>query len=283
MTPTLPDISSMKLSEIKSELSLYGIDSSVLLEKSEFTAALQNARDTLPRPSTSYKEIEKEDTAAAVAAEPKKKSSSSSSSSKKSSSAPRSSSSNSSAPKPASAPVAAPAATPSTNTSSSSTDIHMKKLLAQRSSLTAQQQLREHPSERIIGSRSSSFLPGSPFSFSLRGSIFEADSAILRIPDGVCLIINAACVDRREMDDFLKQKGSIGISLKLSTEENPTLLPVWTFDRERSKSYHVSNLGIRVAGPRTVRLMAAMEMGFRSGASVDLNVFGSVRLDGDKF
>ena len=85
------------------------------------------------------------------------------------------------------------------------------------------------------------------------------------------------------MDDFLKQKGAIGVSLKLSTEENPMLLPIWTFDRERSKSYSVGNLGIRVAGPRTVRLLAFMEMGFRSGASVDVNVFGSVRLDGDKF
>jgi hypothetical protein len=275
-TTALPDISSMKLSEIKSELSLYGIDSSVLLEKSEFTDALQKARDTLPRPSTTYKEVERDSDAdkAAAAAEPKKKTSSSSK--KSSSSAPRAASS-SSTPKPAA------------NTSSSSSaaapsnDNEMKKLLAQRSSLTATQQLREHPSERIIGSRSSSFLPGSPFSFSLRGSIFEADSAILRIPDGVCLTINSACVDRREMDDFLKQKGSIGVSFKISTEENPSMLPIWTFDRERSKSYHVSDLGVRVAGPRTIRLMAFMEMGFRSGASVDLNVFGSVRLDGDKF
>jgi hypothetical protein len=85
------------------------------------------------------------------------------------------------------------------------------------------------------------------------------------------------------MDTFLLQKGSIGVSLKISTEENPTLLPIWTFDRERSKSYTVSDLGIRVAGPRTLRLMAFMEMGFRSGATVDLNVFGNVRLDADKF
>lgn len=113
--------------------------------------------------------------------------------------------------------------------------------------------------------------------------MFEADSAILRIPEGVCLTISSAGVERKAMDDFLKQKGSIGVSLKLSTEENPTLLPIWTFDGERSKSYSVSNLGIRCAGPRTVRLMAFMEMGFRSGASVDVNVFGSVRLDGDKF
>lgn len=85
------------------------------------------------------------------------------------------------------------------------------------------------------------------------------------------------------MEEFLKQKGSIGVSLQLSTEENPTLLPIWTFDGTRSTSYSVCGLGIRCAGPRTVRLMAWMEMGFRSGASVDVNVFGSVALDGDKF
>jgi hypothetical protein len=263
----------MKLSEIKSELSLYGIDSAGLLEKSEFTSALQNARDTLPRPSTTYKEVEKEK-------EEKKKSSSSNKT--KSSSIPRSSSSgnSNSTPKPtvAASPIPAPAPSPSSNNAT-----EMKKLLASRSALTAVQQLREHPSERVIGERSSTFLPGSPFSFSLKGSMFEADSAIIRIPDGVCLYVNSAGVDRRSMDDFLKQKGSIGVSLQLSTEENPTLLPIWTFDRDRSKSYSVTNLGVRVAGPRTIRLMAFMEMGFRSGASVDVNVFGSVRLDGDKF
>ena len=58
---SLPDISSMKLSEIKSELSLYGVDSAGLLEKSEFLSALQKARDTMPRPSTSYREMKEEE------------------------------------------------------------------------------------------------------------------------------------------------------------------------------------------------------------------------------
>lgn len=272
MAPTLPDISSMKLSEVKAELSLYGLDSSTMLEKSEFISALQHARDTLPRPTTSYKEVEKEE----KKEERRKSSSKSSSIDRKASTE----SNHHSAPKPAPQPAvaASPSPAPSSNNS-----MDTKKLLATRSSLTANQQLREHPSERVVGERSATFLPGSPFSFSLKGSIFEADSAVIRIPDGVCLYINSAAVERKAIEDFLKQKGSIGVSLKLSTEENPTLLPIWTFDRERSKSYSVSNLGIRVAGPRTVRLMAFMEMGFRSGASVDINVFGSVRLDSDKF
>jgi len=238
----------MKLSEIKAELSLYGIASAGLLEKSEFTSALRKARDTLPRPSTAYREVGDAD-------EPAAKSKSSVTS-------------KSSAPSKPLAEAPAPTA---------------QRLLARRSALTAVQQIREHPSQRVVAERSSSFLPGSPFSFSLKGSIFEADSAVLRIPDGVCLTLDSAGVGRKQMDDFLKQKGTVGVSLKISTEENPALLPIWTFDRERSTSYGVTNLGIRVAGPRTVRLMASMEMGFRSGAFVDVNVFGSVRLDGDKF
>jgi hypothetical protein len=261
----------MKLSELKSELSLYGIDHGVFCEKSEFTSALQNARDTLPRPSTTYREVEP--TPPEEKEEKKKSSRSGRSSSRPSSS---SAAPTKATPAPQPSPAAAPAAAPSTSND-------MQKLLASRSPVTSLQQIREHPSERVVGERSSSFLPGSPFSFSLKGSIFEADAAVLRVPDGVCLYLNSASVERKSMEEFLKQKGSIGVSLKISTEENPTMLPIWTFDRERSKSYTVSSLGVRVAGPRTLRLLAFMEMGFRSGAYVDLNVFGSVRLDGDKF
>lgn len=85
------------------------------------------------------------------------------------------------------------------------------------------------------------------------------------------------------MEGYLLQKGSIGVSLKISSEENPQLMPIWTFDKEKSKSYTVSDLGICVCGPRKIRLLAFMEMGFRSGASVDVFVFGSVGLDKDKF
>jgi hypothetical protein len=90
-------------------------------------------------------------------------------------------------------------------------------------------------------------------------------------------------VDAKSMEVYLHQKGALGVSLKLSSEENPQLLPVWTFDKEKSSSYNISNLGIRVAGPRNIRLGACMEMGYRSGASVDVFVFGSVTLDSDKF
>lgn len=85
------------------------------------------------------------------------------------------------------------------------------------------------------------------------------------------------------MEHYLHQKGALGVSLKLSSEENPQLLPLWTFDKEKSSSYNISNLGIRVAGPRNIRLGACMEMGYRSGASVDVFVFGSVTLDSDKY
>jgi len=159
----------------------------------------------------------------------------------------------------------------------------MKRALASRSPITALQQLREHPSERLLGERNNTFLPGSPFSFALKGSIREDDSAIISIPDGVCLTLSSASVDRKEMEGFLVQKGSIGVSLKLSSEENPQLLPIWTFDKDKSSSYSISDLGIQVCGPRKIRLLAFMEMGFRSGASVDLFVFGSVGLDRDKF
>ena len=289
----MPDISSMKLSELKKELNLYCVDSSGFCEKSDFTSALQNARDTLPRPSTIYREVEQP-----PPPEEKKEKRSSKSSKKSSSSSSHrrtgSSNGSNSTPTPVvSTPVVqqtSPAPQPSTqqqtnnNThqqTNSATDA--KKSLARRSPVTALQQLREHPSERLLGERNNTFLPGSAFSFALRGSIREDDSAIISIPDGVCLKISSASVDRKEMETYLIQKGSIGISLKLSSEENPQLIPIWTFDKDKSTSYTVSNLGIEVCGPRKIRLLAFMEMGFRSGASVDLFLFGSVCLDRDKF
>jgi len=290
----MPDISSMKLSELKKELNLYCIDSSGFCEKSDFTSALQNARDTLPRPSTSYREVEQP-----PPPEEKKEKRSSKSSSKKissSSSHRRTGSSNgSNSTTPAvSTPIVQQQTTPApqpptqqqTNTThqqQTNNAINAKKALASRSPVTALQQLREHPSERLLGERNNTFLPGSAFSFALRGSIREDDSAIISIPDGVCLKISSASVDRKEMETYLIQKGSIGISLKLSSEENPQLIPIWTFDKDKSTSYTVSNLGIEVCGPRKIRLLAFMEMGFRSGASVDLFLFGSVCLDRDKF
>ena len=285
----LPDISSMKLSELKSELNLYGVDSSTFAEKSEFTAALQNARQTMPRPSTTYREVEQPKPPSEEKKSSSSRSSSSSHRSKTASSGSASSSSRRTNVKQTPAP-AAPSAAPQTQQASTpapaattTNSINMKKLTAMRSPVTALQQIKEHPSQNIIGERNNSFLPGSPFSFSLYGSTQESDSAIIRIPDGVCLKITCASVNRKAMEEYLKQKGSIGVSLRLSSEENPEMLPMWTFDNNRSSGYTVSSLGLKVCGPRTIRLLAYMEMGFRTGASVDVHVFGSVTLNRDAF
>ena len=302
----LPDISKMKISELKEELDLYCIDASGFAEKQDFTSALKVARETLPRPSTTYREVEPPSPPV-----PPPSSSSSSSSSEKgggikdkqqkissSSSKPSSGSSSSKrhqatasggpAPQASAAPPPASRSSESSSSESSShnnkdKDRDAKKALACRSPVTARQTLREHPSAKVLGERNSSFLPGSPFSFSLRGSLHEDDSAVVRIPDGVCLTISAASVDRKAITSYLSQQGSIGVSLRISSEENPQLSPLWTFDGGKSTSYTVSDLGIRVCGPRNIRLLAYMEMGLRSTASVEMFVFGSVSLDGDKF
>lgn len=273
----LPDIGSMKLSELKKELGLYGVDSSSFCEKTEFTAALKNARDTLPRPSTTYREVGPSEEEIKAEKEKKRREERAAKKAAASTSTARRSSSNGSGNNNASTPAPAPAE------KSKADKMSAKRALASRSPVTALQQLREHPSEKLLGERNNSFLPGSPFSFALYGSLREDDAAIIRIPDGVCLKINSASCERKAIEGFLVQKGSIGVSLKISTEENPQLMPIWTFDKEKSASYTVSDLGIQVCGPRTIRLLAFMEMGFRSGASVDVFVFGSVGLDRDKF
>ncbi|EJK55358.1 hypothetical protein THAOC_24914 [Thalassiosira oceanica] len=273
----IPDISSMKISELKSELDLYCVDHSGFCEKKDFTSALQNARDTLPRPSTKYHEVEQP--------KPKKeeKKKSSSRNSRSSSTGSGGGSRQQSSSRPTSTSTPSSQATPVSTTTAAQDKLEKKRLKATRSAVTALQQIREHPSEKLVGERNNSFLPGSPFSFALKGTLRENDAAILRIPEGVCLRINSASVDRKELENFFNQKGSIGVSLKVSTEENPALCPIWTFDKERSKSYTVSDLGLQVCGPRTIKLLANMEMGFRSGASVDVYVFGSVGLDTDMF
>lgn len=47
----------------------------------------------------------------------------------------------------------------------------MKRLAASRSTVEALQQVREHPSKRVVERRSRSFVPGSAFSFALHGSL----------------------------------------------------------------------------------------------------------------
>jgi hypothetical protein len=54
----LPNISTLKISELKEELHLYGIDSAGLSEKQDLISALKTARETLPRPVTTYREPE---------------------------------------------------------------------------------------------------------------------------------------------------------------------------------------------------------------------------------
>lgn len=272
----LPDVASMKLSELKKELGLYCIDTSNFCEKQEFTSSLKNARETLPRPSTTYREVRPTEEETRAAEKAKRKASKKSSGSSTQNRRPAGGA-------PAPAPVA-PAAVPAPAHAQVSRDkTNTKKLLALRSPVTARQMLRELPSERVLGERNNSFLPGASFSFALRGSLREEDSAVIRIPEGVFLQINAASLERKPMEVFLAQKGSIGVSLKISTEENPQMLSLWMFDKEKSNNYSVSDLGIRVSGPRQIRLLAFMEMGMRSGVSVDMCVFGSVGLDRDRF
>ena len=308
----LPDISTLKLSQLREELSLYGINSSTFCEKSEMITALQHARETLPRPTTSYREVEPSAAPPPSSKEVEEKrrfrATRRNSITKPSpfSSSPASSSGGGAAAQ-STMPQAAAAATTSTNSyppptsanpsttipSSTTQNNNAKKAAALRTAVVIHQRIKEKPTTTItpsaqfapttIGERTNSFLPGSPFSFAIHGSIYDDDAAIIRIPDNICLTINSASVDAKAMEVYLHQKGALGVSLKLSTEENPQLLPIWTFDKDKSSSYNISNLGIRVAGPRNIRLGACMEMGYRSGASVDVYVFGSVTLDSDKF
>eukprot|EP00584_Thalassiosira_punctigera_P019759 CAMPEP_0172567182 /NCGR_PEP_ID=MMETSP1067-20121228/114980_1 /TAXON_ID=265564 ORGANISM="Thalassiosira punctigera, Strain Tpunct2005C2" /NCGR_SAMPLE_ID=MMETSP1067 /ASSEMBLY_ACC=CAM_ASM_000444 /LENGTH=83 /DNA_ID=CAMNT_0013358471 /DNA_START=103 /DNA_END=351 /DNA_ORIENTATION=- len=80
--PDLPDISSMKPSELKKELALYGIDTSKFREKHELTSALKNARETMPRPTTTYREVGPSEEEVRAAEKAKQKTSSSKSSSR---------------------------------------------------------------------------------------------------------------------------------------------------------------------------------------------------------
>ncbi|KAL3808705.1 hypothetical protein ACHAXA_010085 [Cyclostephanos tholiformis] len=291
----LPDISKLKISELKEELDLYCVDTSGFTEKKDFTSALKKARETLPRPITTYREPEpipeskkdrQKSTSSSSTKDPAAAAAAATASTTKSAPQSKASAPTPQAPSPTAQPTPASSSSRSSNPSSTThkgKDKDARKALASRSPVIARQTLREHPSAKVLGERNGSYLPGSPFSFSLRGSLHEDDSAIIRVPDGVCLTISAASVDRKSMSTYLMQQGSIGVSLRISSEENPQLMPVWTFDKDRSSGYSASNLGIRVCGPRNVRLFAYMEMGMRSNATVEVFVFGSVCLDLDKF
>ena len=57
-TMLLPDISTLKISELKAELHLYGIKITGLSEKQDLISALKIAHETLPRPITTHREPE---------------------------------------------------------------------------------------------------------------------------------------------------------------------------------------------------------------------------------
>ena len=98
----------------------------------------------------------------------------------------------------------------------------------------------------------------------------------MRVPDGVCLTIGTASVDRKNVSSYLTQQGSIGVSLRISSEENPQLLPIWTFDKDRSNSYSASDLGIRVCGPRNNSATRVHGDGDAQQRRSGYSVFGSV-------
>ena len=92
--------------------------------------------------------------------------------------------------------------------------------------------------------RTLSFTTGSLFSFPLHSTAYESDAASVRIPSGLRLKIHSASVGCKEMSDYVKISGGQGVSLKFSSEENGEMLPVWTFNWERSGEFWANGLGI---------------------------------------
>jgi hypothetical protein len=116
------------------------------------------------------------------------------------------------------------------------------------SAITVRQQLARRPGS-LYGTepRSLVFGRGSLFSFPLHSTAYEADAATVRIPAGVKLRLTSASVDRKEMSDFLRNTGKAangGVSLRFSSEENGDMIPVCTFDGERSGDLSQTGLGI---------------------------------------
>ena len=116
------------------------------------------------------------------------------------------------------------------------------------SAITVRQQLALRPGS-LYGTepRSLAFGLGSLFSFPLHSTAYEADAATVRIPAGIKLRLTSASVDRKEMADFLRNTGKAangGVSLRFSSEENGDMIPVCTFDGERSGELSQTGLGI---------------------------------------
>jgi hypothetical protein len=116
------------------------------------------------------------------------------------------------------------------------------------SAITVRQQLALRPGS-LYGTepRSLAFGRGSLFSFPLHSTAYEADAATVRIPAGIKLRLTSASVDRKEMADFLRNTGKAAngeVSLRFSSEENGDMIPVCTFDGERSGELSQTGLGI---------------------------------------
>jgi hypothetical protein len=123
-----------------------------------------------------------------------------------------------------------------------------KKYFTMSSAITVRQQLALRPGS-LYGTepRSLAFGRGSLFSFPLHSTAYEADAATVRIPAGIKLRLTSASVDRKEMADFLRNTGKAangGVSLRFSSEENGDMIPVCTFDGERSGELSQTGLGI---------------------------------------
>lgn len=112
-------------------------------------------------------------------------------------------------------------------------------------SLTVRQKVENRPGTVYDTSeRTLSFSTGSLFSFPIHSTAYESDAASIRIPAGLRLKIHNASVGYKEMAEYVKTSSAQGVALKFSSEENGEMLPVWTYDKDRSGDCWTNGLGI---------------------------------------
>jgi hypothetical protein len=112
-------------------------------------------------------------------------------------------------------------------------------------SLTVRQKVENRPGTLYDTSeRTLSFSTGSLFSFPIHSTAYESDAASIRIPAGLRLKIHNASVGYKEMAEYVKISSAQGVALKFSSEENGEMLPVWTYDKDRSGDCWTNGLGI---------------------------------------
>lgn len=92
--------------------------------------------------------------------------------------------------------------------------------------------------------RTLTFATGALFSFPIHSTAYESDAASIRIPSGLRLTIHNASVGCKEIGEYVKTSCSRGVALKFSSEENGEMLPVWTYDNDRSGDCWTNGLGI---------------------------------------